>query len=52
MEGQGAIHLDHKDYEVARGAGVYLGPSEGATFRAAEGASMKLFHLVVAQIPR
>jgi quercetin dioxygenase-like cupin family protein len=52
MEGQGRIRLDNKDYEVQRGAGVYLGPSETATIQAAEGASVKLFHLVVPQIPK
>jgi quercetin dioxygenase-like cupin family protein len=51
MEGKGSIHLDNKNYEVSRGAGVYLGPSETATIRAAEGASVKLFHLVVPRIP-
>lgn len=51
MEGKGRINLENKDYEVSRGAGVYLGPSESAAFQAAEGATMKLFHLVVAQIP-
>src|SRR5262249_40887613 len=51
MEGKGSIHLDNKDYEVSKGAGVYLGPRETATIRAAEGASVKLFHLVVPKIP-
>jgi len=50
MEGQGRINLENKDYDVAKGAGVYLGPSEGATIHAA-GASLKLFHLVVPRIP-
>jgi hypothetical protein len=52
MEGKGKIRLDGKDYEVAKGNGVYLGPSETATIQAASGASLKLFHLVVPQIPR
>lgn len=52
MEGSGRIRLDNNDYEVSRGAGVYLGPSEAATIRAADGASLKLFQLVVAQIPK
>ena len=51
MEGKGSIHLDNKNYEVSRGAGVYLGPSETATIQAAAGASVKLFHLVVPRIP-
>ena len=51
MEGQGRINLENKDYDVSKGAGVYLGPSESATIQAADGASMKLFHLVVPKIP-
>src|SRR5215471_15123223 len=52
MEGSGRINLESKDYDVSRGAGVYLGPSETATIEAAAGASVKLFHLVVPQIPK
>ena len=52
MEGKGRIRLDNKDYDVAKGAGVYLGPSETATIQAADGASLKLFHLVVPHIPK
>jgi quercetin dioxygenase-like cupin family protein len=52
LEGTGSISLDNKDYEVSKGAGVYLGPSESATIRPASNASLKLFHLVVPQIPR
>jgi AraC-like protein len=51
MEGQGSIRLDDKDYEVARGAGVYLGPSESATIQAGPGSPLKLFHLMVPRIP-
>jgi quercetin dioxygenase-like cupin family protein len=51
MEGKGTIRLDNKDYEVSKGAGVYLAPSETATIRAGENDSAKLFHLVVAKIP-
>ena len=51
MEGSGRIRLDNKDYEVSKGAGVYLGPSESATVQPAAGASLKLLHLVVPQIP-
>jgi glyoxylate utilization-related uncharacterized protein len=51
MEGKGSIVLDGKRYEVSNGAGVYLGPSESATIQPAEGASLKLFHLVVPKIP-
>ena len=52
MEGKGRIRLDNKDYDVAKGAGVYLGPSETASIQAADGASLKLFHLIVPQIPK
>jgi AraC-like ligand binding domain len=55
MEGEGTIRLndrgDSKDYDVARGAGVYLGPSESATIQAAGGSRLKLFHLMVPRIP-
>jgi mannose-6-phosphate isomerase class I len=52
MEGQGSIRLDNKNYDVAKGAGVYLAPSESATVQAADGASLKLLHLVVPRIPK
>ena len=51
MEGAGSISLEGKTHDVTKGMGVYLGPSEKATFTAA-GDQMKLFHLVVPQIPR
>lgn len=52
MEGKGRIHLDKNDYDVEKGAGIYLGPSETAIVRAASGTSLKLFHLIVPQIPK
>jgi glyoxylate utilization-related uncharacterized protein len=52
MEGEGSIHLDQRNHEISRGSGAYLGPSETATIEAAEGASLKLLHLIVPQIPR
>lgn len=52
MEGSASITLEGKDYAVKRGAGVYLGPSETAAIRAPQGATAKLFHLIVPQIPR
>jgi quercetin dioxygenase-like cupin family protein len=52
MEGKGNIRLNDKDYNVEKGAGVYLGPSETATIQAGSGASLKLFHLVVPRIPK
>ena len=51
MDGRGVISLAGKNYDVARGAGVYLGPTESAAIRAAQGASVKLLHLVVPHIP-
>jgi AraC-like ligand binding domain len=50
MEGKGRIHLDNRDYDVEKGMGIYLGPSETATIQAASGASLKLFHLIVPKI--
>jgi quercetin dioxygenase-like cupin family protein len=47
MEGQGVITLNAKDYEVGRGAGIYLGPDEQASVRHAGSTPLKLFHLVV-----
>ncbi len=52
MDGKGSIRLNDKDYAVEKGAGIYLGPSETATIQAANGASLKLFHLVVPSIPK
>lgn len=51
MDGKATIRLDNKDYEVSKGAGVYLAPSETATIQAASNNSVKLFHLVVPKIP-
>jgi len=51
MEGHGSIHLENKDHEVSKGMGVYLGPSETATIQAT-GVPLKIFHLVVPQIPK
>jgi glyoxylate utilization-related uncharacterized protein len=52
MEGKGSIQLDNKEHEVSKGMGVYLGPSETATIQAADGASLKIFHLAVPKIPK
>ena len=51
MDGAGRVALDGQDYDVEKGMGIYLGPSETASIRAADGASLKLFHLVVPHIP-
>jgi hypothetical protein len=52
MEGKGSIKLNDRDYEIGKGGGIYLGPAETATIQAAAGASLKLFQLVVPQIPK
>ena len=46
MEGQGKITLEGKDYEVSKGAGIYLGPKETATISATK-SKVKLFHITV-----
>jgi len=50
MEGAGTIRLEDQSYDVAKGAGVYLGPSERAAIHTAPGASLKLLHLVVPKL--
>ena len=52
MEGEGVITLEQKEYEVAKGAGIYLGPAEAASIRHAGAAPLKLFHLVVPKAKR
>jgi hypothetical protein len=52
MDGKGSIRLETGSYDVEQGAGVYLGPAETATIRPADGASLKLFHLIVPRIPK
>ena len=52
MDGKGSIKLNGKDYAVEKGGGIYLGPSESATFQPAAGATLKLFQLVVPKIPQ
>lgn len=47
MEGAGTITLEGKDYEVTKGAGIYLGPSEAASISHRGDGALKLFHLVV-----
>ena len=51
MDGKGRITLNGKGYDVGKGSGVYLGPSEQATVAATDGA-LKLFVLVVPKIPK
>jgi quercetin dioxygenase-like cupin family protein len=52
MEGEGVITLEKKEYEVAKGAGVYLGPAEAASIRHAGTGTLKLFHLLVPKARR
>jgi hypothetical protein len=49
LEGKGSIRLNGKDYDVGKGAGIYLGPDEGATISAA--GALKLFHINVPSTP-
>ena len=51
MEGEGEIRLDGQDYEVSKGAGVYLGPNEKADIRQTGEGALKLFHLKVPRQP-
>jgi hypothetical protein len=51
MDGKGRITLNDRDYNVAKGAGAYLGPSETAKIEATSG-TVKLFVLVVPKIPK
>lgn len=50
MDGDAVISLEQKDYEVGKGAGVYLGPEESASIRPAQGGSVKLFELIVPEV--
>jgi quercetin dioxygenase-like cupin family protein len=50
MQGSGVIRLNGRDYDVQKGAGVYLEPGESAEIRAGREA-LKLFHLEVPRIP-
>ena len=50
MDGKGKITLNGKGYDVNKGGGVYLGPSEIATVEA--NGDLKLFVLVVPKIPK
>jgi mannose-6-phosphate isomerase-like protein (cupin superfamily) len=52
MEGKGRVRLDSKDYDVEKGMGIYLGPSETMSIQASNDGKLKLFHLVVPKIPQ
>ena len=47
MEGEGTISLNGEDYDVVKGAGIYLGPTETASISQRGGSTLKLFHLTV-----
>ena len=50
MEGEGVIELDKKSYDVKKGSGIYLGPSETASISHKGSAKLKLFHLIVPKV--
>ena len=47
MEGEATITLNGKDHQVAKGHGIYLGPTESAKIAQRGPAPLKLFQLVV-----
>ena len=51
MEGEATIILNSEEHRVAKGAGVYLGPSEEARIEHRGSGTLKLFHLVVPKLP-
>jgi glyoxylate utilization-related uncharacterized protein len=50
MEGEAAITLNSEEHRVAKGAGVYLGPSEAARVAHRGSGLLKIFHLVVPRL--
>jgi mannose-6-phosphate isomerase-like protein (cupin superfamily) len=50
MEGEGVIELDSKSYDVKKGSGIYLGPTETASVSHRGTAQLKLFHLIVPKV--
>jgi quercetin dioxygenase-like cupin family protein len=49
-EGEGVVTLKSKEYQVTKGTGFYLGPSETASIRHEGNTPLKLFHLVVPKL--
>jgi glyoxylate utilization-related uncharacterized protein len=47
MEGEATITLNGNDHQVAKGNGIYLGPTESAKIAQRGSAPLKLFQLVV-----
>jgi len=52
MHGEASVTLDSKDYDVRKGSGVYVGPSETVAIKHAGKDPLKLFHLVVPHLQR
>lgn len=49
MDGNGVISLGTQEYEVPKGAGIYLGPRESGSLKQAGRLPLKLLHLIVPQ---
>ncbi len=47
MDGEGAITLEGKTYNVTKGAGIYLGPTETAYFEPRGEGILEFFHMIV-----
>lgn len=52
LDGNGIINLANKDYEVGKGAGLFLGPSESAVVRCNHKDGLKMFHVIISQVPK
>jgi quercetin dioxygenase-like cupin family protein len=50
MKGAGVITLGGRDYDLTKGAGIYLGPGETASIKQSGGETLKLLHLVVVRV--
>lgn len=50
MEGDGVVTMGAHDYDLRKGAGVYLGPCETASIKQSGRETLKLFHLVVPKL--
>ena len=51
MEGDGVVTMSGRDYDLRKGAGVYLGPRETVNIKQSGRETLKLFHLVVPTLP-
>ncbi len=50
MKGDGVVTMGGRNYDLRKGAGVYLGPRETARIEQSGRETLKLFHLVVPRI--